>query len=205
MCFHFSQIQSAETLSKRFGVDLKKNEAYATGRFNAFQYPRIPIIIREEPDVLYNGHWGLIPPHIHDIDYRKYTLNARIETLSSKPSFAAVTHNRCLIPVSAFFEWHWVDPKGTSKVPYEVSYPDNPVFAFAGLYSLWSHPTTSEIMITFTMVTTTANDLMAYVHNHKKRMPVVLLPSQESSWLNGGDISSFALCNPPLHAIPISP
>ena len=55
----------------------------------------------------------------------------------------------------------------------------------AGLYDLWLDPTLGTIRKTFTILTCPANELMAEIHNTKKRMPVILETSQESLWLEG--------------------
>ena len=60
--------------------------------------------------------------------------------------------------------------------------PDNELFTFAGLYSDWKNPLTNQIIRTYTIITTEANELMAQIHNSKKRMPVVL--ANENAWLN---------------------
>ena len=46
---------------------------------------------------------------------------------------------------------------------------------------------TGEIFPTFTVITTRANPMMEVIHNSKKRMPVILSPEEERTWL---DISS---------------
>ncbi|MFZ1288457.1 MAG: SOS response-associated peptidase family protein [Melioribacteraceae bacterium] len=46
--------------------------------------------------------------------------NSRIETISSKPFWKMLFgRNRCLIPMSAFYEWKKVD---TKKIPYRISF-----------------------------------------------------------------------------------
>jgi len=57
-------------------------------------------------------YWGLIPFWAKDNSIRKFTLNARIETLSQKPSFSKVFQNRCLLPVEGFYGWKYLDAKG---------------------------------------------------------------------------------------------
>jgi putative SOS response-associated peptidase YedK len=59
--------------------------------------------------------------------------------------------------------------------------------SLAGLWSEWTDNSTGEIISTFSVITTGANDLMADIHNSKKRMPVVLEKGSETTWL---DISS---------------
>jgi putative SOS response-associated peptidase YedK len=55
----------------------------------------------------------------------------------------------------------------------------------AGIYDTWVHPSTGSIQNTFSMLTCTANPLMAEIHNTKKRMPVILSKDQEENWLQG--------------------
>ena len=55
----------------------------------------------------------------------------------------------------------------------------------AGLYDQWLDPVLGTVRKTFTILTCPANELMAEIHNTKKRMPVILETSQESLWLEG--------------------
>ena len=51
---------------------------------------------------------------------------------------------------------------------------DEEIFSIAGLYDQWVETSTGEILDTFSIITTDANDLIAEIHNSKKRMPVIL-------------------------------
>ena len=46
-------------------------------------------------------------------------------------------------------------------------------FALAAIWESWRHPETDEIVRTFCVITTTANELVADIHD---RMPVILPP-----------------------------
>jgi putative SOS response-associated peptidase YedK len=100
--------------------------------------------------------------------------------------------NRCLVIADGFYEWQWLDKKGTKKQKYLLTHKESEPFAFAGLYSNWLDKNTGEIRNTYTIVTTEANALMAEIHNNKKRMPVILKPEREKDWLNGDEINSFS-------------
>jgi putative SOS response-associated peptidase YedK len=119
-----------------------------------------------------------------DKNSRKHTLNARIETLKELPSFRDAAKNRCLILVDGFYEWKWLDPKGKEKQQYLISMPNDEPYAIGGIYSEWIDKETGEIMLTYAMVTTEANELMAEIHNTKKRMPLILTPDNEKLWLD---------------------
>jgi putative SOS response-associated peptidase YedK len=53
--------------------------------------------------------------------------------------------------------------------------------AFAGLWECWHDPGTERELETFTIVTTTPNELVAPIHN---RMPVILAPEDYARWLD---------------------
>ena len=100
-------------------------------------------------------------------------------------------NNRCLVISDGFYEWQWLDSKGTKKQKYLLTSKTNDLFAFAGLYSDWIDKSTGELRNTYTIVTTVANALMSEIHNHKKRMPIILSPERESLWLAGEEIEDF--------------
>jgi putative SOS response-associated peptidase YedK len=97
-----------------------------------------------------------------------------------------------LVLANGFYEWQWLDVKGKNKVKYQIGIADEALFAFAGLYSYWKNERTSEIVRTFTIVTTEANTLMAKIHTIKKRMPIILQPEDEQNWLQMGNVEKFA-------------
>lgn len=182
-------------VKERFNATIDNEDAFLQSEYiNGFSHPNIPIIIDSEPHIIKTDFtWGLIPHWSHDEDVRKNTLNARIETIYEKPSFKNITGHRCLIIATGFYEWHWNDTKGKSKDKYEIHSQDDEIFTFAGLYERWVSPT-GEIKYTYTIVTTEANEIMSYVHNHKKRMPVMLNRKDEALWLDKSvKISEFAL------------
>jgi putative SOS response-associated peptidase YedK len=70
--------------------------------------------------------------------------------------------------------------------------PNEELFAFAGLYSHWGNKNTGEIKNTYTILTTEANPLLAEIHNHKKRMPVILKREDQANWLQHEPIERFS-------------
>jgi putative SOS response-associated peptidase YedK len=127
--------------------------------------------------------WGLVPPHALEpkVDYS--TFNAKAETL---PTTAAYRHawrerQRCLVPVEAFFEW-----KGATspKQKYRISVKGESQFCLAGLWERWQKG--DAMLETFTVITTTANELVAEIHD-KKRMPVIIAPENYDRWLHSNE------------------
>jgi putative SOS response-associated peptidase YedK len=134
--------------------------------------------------------WGLVPPWAKEIAVGNKMINARSEGIEAKPSFrAAVRSRRCLVPATGFFEWKGI---AGQKQPFAITLPDRPLFAFAGLWEMWK-PREGAPVETFTIVTTDANDAVAEVHD---RMPVILHPDSEDTWLSGEAVEACKLLTP---------
>lgn len=194
MCFHSKQTKLALEVENRFKAKIDRpNEFKRQEHINGFDFPKTPVIIDEQPEVITHFNWGLIPSWAKDEDIRKFTLNAKIETLDEKPSFRNSVNKRCLVIANGFYEWQWLDSKGKNKQKYEIGIGNDDLFAFAGIYSEWVNQTTGEIVNSYAIVTTEANPLMAEIHNIKKRMPVILKKEDEANWLNHEPYQEFAL------------
>ena len=122
--------------------------------------------------------WGLVPSWAKDPKIGSRMINARSETLSERPSFrTAYRRRRCLIVVDSFYEWK---REGRSRTPMRIMLDSGELFAFAGLWETWKRPDDSW-MLSCTIVTTSANELVAGIHD---RMPVILDGDVESVWLD---------------------
>jgi putative SOS response-associated peptidase YedK len=185
------QSKDAQALSARFKAKIKADLPVQSAHFNGFTYPKTPVISNQNPDEIILMNWGLIPSWAKDRSIQAYTLNAKIETLDEKPSFKNNIKNRCLILTDGFREWQWLDPKGKQKQAYLISRPNNALYSFAGIWSEWTDIDSGEIIRSYSMVTTEANELMAEIHNHKKRMPIILREDQEHAWLSGDDYRNY--------------
>src|SRR5262250_166882 len=90
--------------------------------------------------------WGLVPFWAKDPSIGSRLINARAETVASKPAFRrAFTRRRCLLPADGYYEWQRPDgtesdsPGGKGKAakqPYYIFREDGGPLAFAGLYEL---------------------------------------------------------------------
>ncbi|MFN3909376.1 MAG: SOS response-associated peptidase [Flavobacterium sp.] len=184
MCFHYRQTKNGLQLEKQFQLPLKKGVNIQPITYvNGFAHPEVPIITNQE-SLITTGQWGLLPDFATDLSFAKNTLNARAETISEKPSFAPYIHQRCLVLSDGFYEWQWHNVSGTKKQKYFITTAQQSM-VMAGIWSKW------QDQITFSIVTTQANDLMSEIHNTKKRMPVVLKPTDFNDWLKGSPIHNF--------------
>ncbi|WP_436642985.1 SOS response-associated peptidase [Microbaculum sp. FT89] len=123
--------------------------------------------------------WGLLPSWLKDPKGFPTLINARGDTVATKPAFrGAMRHHRCLIPADGFYEWQKTDLG--RKVPHLIRRPDRGPFAFAGLWETWLGADGSELD-TATIVTTDANKTLMPLHD---RMPVVVQPRDFDRWLD---------------------
>ncbi len=96
----------------------------------------------------------------------------------AKPSFKRPFINqRCVIPVSGFFEWK-ITPDG--KIPYYIKAKNTDMFGLAGLFEI-AHDAEDKELKTFTIITTLPNEFMAKIHD---RMPVIILKDKLDYWLD---------------------
>ncbi len=141
--------------------------------------------------------WGLVPSWAKDISIGSRLINARAETVATKPAFRrAFARHRCLLPADGFYEWEKSgDPKHLAKQPYFIHREDGGVLAFAGLYELWRDKGRPDDdpgawLWTATIITTQAEDEVGRIHD---RMPMVIDPAHWADWLDPTATSADAL------------
>jgi len=178
MCGRFQISKVVDDIQLRFHVDVEAE--WTKQIFNAAPGMMLPVITNAEPAKLQLYKWGLIPAWAKDALIGNKLINARAESLSEKPSFKlALEHRRCLIPANGFFEWK---KDGAAKLPFRICFPDDRLFAFAGLWDTWKD-TEERLIHSFTIITTSPNALMQPIHD---RMPVILEPKSEKEWMDPG-------------------
>lgn len=124
------------------------------------------------------ARWGLVNSWATDARDAARQINARAESVDTRPAFRdAFEHRRCIVPADGFFEW--TGPKEKRR-PLWYHRPGGQLLLFAGLYEFWK-PGTEEWRATFTIITTGANQFVSEVHD---RMPVILTADRAEEWLN---------------------
>ena len=179
MCGRFVGFRSLHELKKTFPID--KATCEVTENYNVAPSQEILAIIQyEKENWLERLHWGLVPFWAKDISIGNRMINARAETIASKPSFRnAFKKRRCLIPADGFYEW-----KGSKgqKHPVFITLPGSNPFAFAGLWETWHKKDEPDMIYkSCTIITTEASDSVRDIH---PRMPVILKPEMYESWLD---------------------
>jgi putative SOS response-associated peptidase YedK len=179
MCGRFVVFSDLEQLQEHFPID--QALSVITPNYNVAPTQEILVLIRQEGlNVLEKLHWGLVPHWSKDISTGYKMINARSETIATKPSFRdAFKKRRCLILADGFYEWE--GQKG-NKQPVFITLPNEKPFAFAGLWETWRDKNNQdETYRSCTIITRDASESLKDIHN---RMPAILHPDTYDTWLD---------------------
>lgn len=183
MCGRFVQCSHPEVYASHFELDIPCEVA---PRYNVA--PTQPVLAircggsgRRE---LVRLRWGLVPAWSKGPDNRYSMINARAESVSTKPAYrGAFRGRRCLIPAEGFYEWR---AESGEKTPYLIRRRDGGPFAMAGLWERWRGLDGVDLE-SCAIIVTEANTLVRRIHD---RMPVILARDAFAAWLDPdtGDI-----------------
>ena len=136
--------------------------------------------------------WGLLPSFAKDTRLAYSTINARLESVDTKPAFRkAWVKRRALVPATGYYEWPVIDGR---KRPHYIRLADSPVMLFGGLWE--ARPDgAGGWWLTYSIVTRAADPIIAPVHD---RMPLILPPETHRAWLHGSADEAMAIA----HAAP---
>ena len=148
--------------------------------------------------------WGLVPSWSKDARAGARMINARSESVATKPSFRrALSARRCLIPADGWYEWQRGSPQNhpQHKQPYYTHHPDGSSLAMAGIWEFWKPKDDPDDeypdgLVTASVLTTAAVGVLTQVHD---RMPLVLPHAAWDAWLDpdAGADSVAELLAPP--------
>jgi putative SOS response-associated peptidase YedK len=191
MCGRYASARDARDLASAFGVD---DEAVEASGQDAAAEPLPPswnvaptdpvraVLQRDDRRLLKVLRWGLVPSWAKDAKGAARLINARRETVASKPAFrAAYARRRCLLPADGYYEWQVVDGR---KQPWYLTSRDGEPLAMAGLYEVWSprrDAGPAERLWTCTVITTEAADDTGQIHD---RTPLLVPRTEWGRWLD---------------------
>jgi putative SOS response-associated peptidase YedK len=182
MCGRFSSTTQLSFLLERFRAEPSGVEDHQP-RWNVAPASNILVVVAGDDGArqLRELRWGLVPRWSKDPKSGNRMINMRAETVREKPTWKrTLGSKRCIIPIDGFYEWQ-DQGKGKRKQPFYITARDGQPLALAGLWATWRDPDSGDELWTCTILTTTANKLMASVHH---RMPVILLPESWDAWLD---------------------
>lgn len=180
MCGRFTQTAKPEQVETEFHVKISQTDLFKP-RYNIAPSQIVAVVLERDGERRVDGlKWGLIPHWSRDASFAAKLINARAESLAEKPSFRdSFRKRRCIIPASGFYEWEKLaDGK---KQPHYFYLNDRKVFGFAGLWEEWLDRSSGELVETFTVITTRANQILESIHD---RMPVILKTEDYAEWLD---------------------
>jgi putative SOS response-associated peptidase YedK len=232
MCGRYDLDATIQELVARFGVplrdvsvNLKVSRVVSAGviaeanagwdpKYNIAPSQHNPVLVRNVQG--YNQlefmQWGLVPAWSRQAKVPYSTINARAETVASKPAFRKpLATQRCLVPATGYFEWaEGVTvasandrSQGSSlKQPYRIRLRGEGEGVdgreddaggsekLARLNRIFAFAGLYDIwrgpggeeLLSYTIVTTKANDGLSAIHS---RMPVILPRDIEEAWLDG--------------------
>ena len=220
MCGRYVVVSKLKAIEKRFQLrevprDLFSDEPRANVSIGQYA----PVVSSEFPETLQLMQFGLTPFWAKK---PTYFFNARSEGDSNKdndpnykgtmgiitkPAFRhTIRRKRCLVIADAFIEG---SKKDRLSKPFLIYRRDGlRPFALAGLYDSWTNKDTGEIINSFAIVTTTANEILQKIGHH--RSPVILSQDNEAMWLDKetplGEVTAILRPYPSneLNAYPIS-
>lgn len=195
MCFYYAVVKTnTKALIENGIIREEQLRLFSDQQFvKGFDFPLMPVISNDNSTNIQLFRWGFVPAQTPTTEkatefLRQYnTLNAKAENLFESRLFQnAIQRQRCLVLCSGFFEWRHKNPEKTNseRYPFYVSLKDEGMFVFGGIWEKFTDRLTGEIIHTYAIITTPANELMELVHNKKKRMPLIIEPEKAMKWLD---------------------
>jgi putative SOS response-associated peptidase YedK len=152
-----------------------------TASYNIAPSQQVPIVYYDETTSKARCQlmtWGLVPSWSKEHTSKYSTINARIETVTSKPSFRRlVGRQNCIIPTNGFYEWKAIEQE---KHPMFIGFKNAPLFGLAGLWDEWHDKISGEVLQTFTIITLPSSGPVEAIHN---RMPAIVMPDNAMTWI----------------------
>ena len=211
MCGRYASSASRDKLIETFAIDVVGSRGdpappeaeWLQPRWNLAPTDPVPgVLERLDPDAgvpvrrLTGLRWGLVPSWSHDASGAARMINARLETVTEKPSFRkAMASRRCLLPADGYYEWYASSAQPTPptckvvKQPFFIHPADatatGGLMVMAGLYEFWKDPQAlagvDPWLVSCTIITTAATDDLGMIHD---RMPVQVRPEHWADWLD---------------------
>jgi putative SOS response-associated peptidase YedK len=187
MCGRAANHAEAETIIKQYQL---------TGSLDGYipSYNIAPtqsaLCIIQDPSGLRQAamlHWGLIPFWAKDPSIGQKMINARSESVQSKPAYRqAFERSRCVIPVTGFYEWQSTGEK--NKRPFFIRLKSDELMSLAGIWDSWTN--SDGVIRSFSILTTQANSVVKPIHH---RMPVILDAAGVDKWLEHSGFKADSL------------
>jgi putative SOS response-associated peptidase YedK len=163
---------------------VKIDKFFAYFHATAFTMPLLPFVGNDDPLHITTAMWKFIPERSSLEAYKPYdTYNAKAEEIFDKRTYKDyIIPKRGLLILTGFYEGQ-EQPDKTSQ-PFYIYPQDGGLLTLGCVYSDWYNKEADKQVKTFSIITTAANELMAEIHNKKKRMPLIVPPEKRDWWLS---------------------
>ena len=181
MCGRFTLHTEKELLARSFEVDLDGIGTLAPSYNVAPGQLILTVRQRAEGRVGERMKWGLVPRWSRPLEKLPSMINARVETIATRPAYReAFRERRCLVLADGFYEWQSLDRK-LPATPHWISLASGGPFAMAGIWERWRDGSNAEPLVSCSIVTAPANRAVAMIH---PRMPVILPRERAFAWID---------------------
>jgi putative SOS response-associated peptidase YedK len=198
VCGRYTNTKRPQEIDDRLGIPVR--ETAGTGRYNiAPTEPVLALVAPADEPQARVLRWGLVPHWSTDLKGSAKLINARLETVATRPAYRALLPHaarRALLVADGYFEWLKPERRGEPRQPFYFQVDGGELFTFAGLWTA-AH-VGGERVESVTMLTRPAagTPVVAAIHD---RMPVILADrDSQRAWLDpalDGD-DALALCGP---------
>jgi putative SOS response-associated peptidase YedK len=134
MCGRYTDTRRNKTMLARLGVEADLD---FTPRYNIAPTQDAWIVTQSDDGtrILKRARWGLIPFWAKDEKIGNSLVNARSDSVATKPAFrSAYKKKRCLVLADGFYEWQKMP---TGEQPFYIRVREGGPFAFGGLWERW--------------------------------------------------------------------
>ena len=147
MCGRITQLVSPDELQEYFNIvrGMDSIDDWSP-RYNVAPTTTV-LCVRQSDDgrELFPAKWGLIPSWAKDSKLAASCINARADTVATKPMFrSAFKARRCIVVASGFYEWRKIDAK--NKQPHYITLKSGEPMPMAGLWECWKSPEGQEVV-----------------------------------------------------------
>ncbi|WP_029290986.1 SOS response-associated peptidase [Cellulomonas sp. HZM] len=222
MCGRYASFREDQALADEFAIATVADEVRLLGpSWNVAPTDGVRMVVeradKETGEItrqLRVARWGLVPSWAKDPSVGNRMINARVETLAEKSSFARpFAARRALLPADGYFEWKKpaADAPVKRKQPFYLHPADGDVLALAGLYEFWKDPSKADDdpdrwLVSATVITRPALPELEHIHD---RQPLMLRREDWDAWLDPAVDAEHArpllTAEPPLiEATPVS-
>ena len=186
MCGRFTITHPNEALAALFSA-LPGNDLPSGPNYNVCPTNTVTVVTSDGGQRRLRAmRWGFIPGWYKAPNDGPLIINARSDTVATKPAFReSIRTRRCIVPASGFYEWS--EGEGGKRLPWYFTRSDGDPMALAGVWQRWGDVDTVAI------VSTEAGPGMGGIHH---REPVVLERADWPLWLGEAGHGAAVLMKP---------